>query len=98
MSGDTALLTCVVSNPGDKTLLWKKVSKNRGGDILLTAGAEVVSSDPRLTVLHEAGGNVFVLRINNLTAHDSGWYLSLSMMIMMMMIMMMMMMIRFVLL
>ena len=98
MSGDTALLTCVVSNPGDKTLLWKKVSKNRGGDILLTAGAEVVSSDPRLTVLHEAGGNVFVLRITNLTAHDSGWYLSLSMMMMMMIMMMMMMMIRFVLL
>ena len=97
MSGDTALLTCVVSNPGDKTLLWKKVSKNRGGDILLTAGAEVVSSDPRLTVLHEAGGNVFVLRITNLTAHDSGWYLSLST-TMMMMMMMMMMMIRFVLL
>ena len=84
MSGDTGLLTCVVSSPGDKTLLWKKVSKNRGGDILLTAGAEVVSSDPRLTVLHEAGGNVFVLRITNLTAHDSGWYLSLSMMMMMM--------------
>ena len=98
MSGDTALLTCVVSNPGDKTLLWKKVSKNRGGDILLTAGAEVVSSDPRLTVLHEAGGNVFVLRITNLTAHDSGWYLSLSMMMMMMMMMIMIMMIRFVLL
>ena len=98
MSGDTALLTCVVSNPGDKTLLWKKVSKNRGGDILLTAGAEVVSSDPRLTVLHEAGGNVFVLRITNLTAHDSGWYLSLSMMMMMMIMMIMMMMIRFVLL
>ena len=98
MSGDTALLTCVVSNPGDKTLLWKKVSKNRGGDILLTAGAEVVSSDPRLTVLHEAGGNVFVLRITNLTAHDSGWYLSLSMMMMMMIMMIMIMMKRFVLL
>ena len=74
MSGDTALLTCVVSHPGDNTLLWKKLSKNRGPNILLTAGSEVVSSDPRVSVLHEAGGNVYVLRISNLTTHDSGWY------------------------
>ena len=85
MSGDTALLTCVVSNPGDKTLLWKKLSKNRGENILLTAGSEVVSSDARVAVLHEKGGSVYVLRISNLTTHDAGWYL--SMMIMMIMIM-----------
>ena len=81
MSGDTALLTCVVSHPGDTTLLWKKLSKNRGENILLTAGSEVVSSDARVTVLHEAGGSVYVLKISNLTTHDAGWYLSLSLML-----------------
>ena len=78
MSGDTALLTCVVSNPGDTTLLWKKHSKNRGENILLTAGTEVVASDPRVAVLHETGGNVYVLKISNLTTHDAGQYLSQS--------------------
>ena len=92
MSGDTALLTCVVSNPGDKTLLWKKVSKNRGEDILLTAGSAVVSSDPRVSLLHEDNGNVYVLGLSNLTTHDAGWYLILSMMMMIMIMIMMMMM------
>ena len=78
MSGDTALLTCVVSNPGDTTLLWKKHSKNRGENILLTAGGEVLSPDTRVAVLHETGGNVYVLKISNLTTHDAGQYLSQS--------------------
>ena len=90
MSGDTALLTCVVSHPGDNTLLWKKLSKNRGENILLTAGSEVVSTDPRVAVLHEAGGSVYVLRISNLTTHDAGQYLSMTIMMMMMMMTMMM--------
>ena len=73
MSGDTALLTCVVTNRGEKTLLWKKLAKNRGEDILLTAGSEVVTSDGRVDVLHETDGSVYVLKISDLTAHDSGW-------------------------
>ena len=78
MSGETALLTCVVTNQADNSLLWKKVSKSRGDDILLTAGTEVVSSDQRIDVLHEDGGGVYVLKIRNLTVHDAGLSLSLS--------------------
>ena len=74
MSGETALLTCVVTNRGEKSLLWKKVSKSRSDDILLTAGTEVISSDERIEVLHEEAGNVYVLKISNLTAHDAGLY------------------------
>ena len=72
------LFTCVITNLGDKSLLWKKVSKNRGPDTLLTAGLEVVSSDERVGILHEEGGSVYVLQIKNLTVHDAGWCLCLS--------------------
>ena len=78
MSGETALLTCVVTNRGDNSLLWKKVSKSRGDDILLTAGTEVISSDQRIDVLHEDEGRVYVLKISNLTVHDAGWCIPLA--------------------
>ena len=72
--GDTALITCVVSNQGDHSLVWRKVSKSRGPDTLLTVNTEVVAEDRRVGVLHEEEGQVFVLVVRNLTAHDAGLY------------------------
>ena len=55
--------------------MWKRVSKNKSaGDKLLTINSDVVTQDKRFGVLHEDGGDVYVLTIQNLTAHESGIY------------------------
>ena len=54
--------------------MWRKASKNRGPDTLLTVNTDTVIDDKRVEVLHESGGEVYVLMIMNLTAHDSGLY------------------------
>ena len=74
--GQDALLTCVVRRQmrQDYTVLWRRVRRDRQPASLLTAGTARVAPDPRLSVLHEPGGSVYVLRIANLTSHDSGLY------------------------
>ncbi|XP_067642607.1 Ig-like and fibronectin type-III domain-containing protein 1 isoform X2 [Eurosta solidaginis] len=75
--GKDALLTCVVSeNRANHTVIWKK------SDEILTAGMVRVSSDARISVLHdenpkglESGGEVWVLLVKGLTIHDSGSYI-----------------------
>ena len=50
MSGSNILLTCVVRDLGNHTLLWKYgVSK------VLTAGTVRITSDSRYSVLHDKG-------------------------------------------
>ncbi|XP_075164635.1 Ig-like and fibronectin type-III domain-containing protein 2 [Haematobia irritans] len=78
LTGKDALLTCVVSdNPANNTVIWKK------GDEVLTAGKVRVTSDPRVSVLHdenpngkiESGGEVWVLLIKRVKASDKGSYI-----------------------
>ena len=72
--GESALITCIVSNKGKHSLMWRRVSKSRGPDELLTINGEAVTDDERVNVLHEVEGDVYVLAIQNLTVHDSGIY------------------------
>ncbi|XP_018795157.1 PREDICTED: Ig-like and fibronectin type-III domain-containing protein 2 isoform X1 [Bactrocera latifrons] len=80
--GKDALLTCVVSeNRANHTVIWKK------SDEILTAGMVRVTSDTRVSVLHdesewkkdpkglESGGEVWVLLVKRLTTEDSGSYI-----------------------
>ncbi|XP_061387112.1 Ig-like and fibronectin type-III domain-containing protein 2, partial [Musca vetustissima] len=78
VAGKDALLTCVVSaNRLNNTVIWKK------GDEILTAGSVRVTSDPRVSVLHdegefskvESGGEVWVLLIKRLKPSDKGSYI-----------------------
>ena len=56
--GDDALLTCVVQNQQNYTLMWKKDSKEKIGTKILTANTERVTGDPRVSIIHEDGGQV----------------------------------------
>ena len=71
---DDGLLTCVVQNQANYTLMWKKAEKEKAGPRILTANAERVTSDERVSVLHEPGGQVYVLLIKNVTVKDQGMY------------------------
>jgi len=74
-SGEDALLTCIVENQGKHTLMWKKTSKvpSRSPSVL-SANTNMVTSDRRMKVLHAIGGQVYVLKISNLTVFDAGIY------------------------
>lgn len=71
---DDALLTCVVQNQSNFTLMWKKAEKDKAGPRILTANTARVTSDERFSVLHEPGGQVYVLLVKNVTAKDQGMY------------------------
>jgi hypothetical protein len=71
---DDALLTCVVQNQRNFTLMWKKAEKDKAGPRILTANSERVTSDERFSVLHEPGGQVYVLLVKNVTTKDQGMY------------------------
>ena len=47
--GHTATLTCVVRNLGKNTLIWKF------GNKILTAGGARITSDERISVIHDKG-------------------------------------------
>jgi len=68
-SNTNALLTCVVRHLGNHTLLWKY-----GVSRVLTAGNVRITSDSRFSVLHDKGGDVYVLQILNVTHNDTGLY------------------------
>ena len=72
--GEDGLLTCIVRHQGDNTVIWKKEQKTKKGTKILTANSEVITSDKRISVLHENDGDVYVLLINNITIKDSGFY------------------------
>lgn len=58
--GEDALITCVVKDIGENTVMWKKEDKERHSRRVLTAGSTRVTADKRFAVLHESGR--FVLR------------------------------------
>lgn len=59
--GADALLTCVVTDVANNTVLWKYISRGHDGNPeaararVLTAGETRITSDPRFSVLHDAG-------------------------------------------
>jgi len=73
--GDDALLTCVVRNQRNYTIMWKQQQSHKAGARILTANRERVTSDTRFSVLHENGGQVYVLLLRATVASDAGMYL-----------------------
>lgn len=53
--GDDALITCVVRDIGDNTVMWKKEDRERHSRRVLTAGESRVTADKRFRVLHDSG-------------------------------------------
>lgn len=51
--GDDALITCVVRDIGDNTIMWKKEDRERHSRRVLTAGETRVTADKRFGVLHD---------------------------------------------
>ena len=72
--GDDALLTCVVQNQQNFTLMWKKDSKEKIGTKILTANTERVTGDPRVSIIHEDGGQVRECHGHNSDLSDIGVY------------------------
>ncbi|GJQ83681.1 hypothetical protein Trydic_g14389 [Trypoxylus dichotomus] len=83
--GDDALITCVVKNIGENSVMWKKEDKERHSRRVLTAGTTRVTADKRFAVLHDSvpanersdvqsGGDVWVLVIKIVKSSDSGIY------------------------
>lgn len=78
VEGEDAMLTCVVRNQGKYTLTWRRdrvaASNRTSSSRILTANMLRVTSDRRLRVMHEDGGEVYVLLITNVTSSDAGLY------------------------
>ncbi|KAJ1522116.1 hypothetical protein ONE63_002427 [Megalurothrips usitatus] len=80
VEGSDALLTCVVTDAANSTVLWKYITRGQDGNPeavrarVLTAAETRITSDPRFSVLHDSGGGVWVLSIQNATAKDAGLY------------------------
>ncbi|KAK9885475.1 hypothetical protein WA026_010967 [Henosepilachna vigintioctopunctata] len=83
--GDDALITCVVRDVGENTIMWKKEDRERHSTRVLTAGNIRVTPDKRFRILHDAesanstskvhsGGDVWVLVIKEAKPTDSGVY------------------------
>ena len=76
MLGEDALLSCVVKNQGNFTLMWQKTSKvPQSKPTILTANTASVTSDRRVEVMHDRGSLVYVLKIANVTIFDAGIYI-----------------------
>ncbi|XP_066906093.1 Ig-like and fibronectin type-III domain-containing protein 1 [Halyomorpha halys] len=69
---DDALITCVVRSIGQNTVVWKRKEGDRWK--VLTAGQERVTIDQRFQVLHDQGGDVWVLAVKEVNRNDSGLY------------------------
>ena len=65
----------MVRNQRNHTVLWKRSEKKKLGAQILTANNDKVTSDPRVEVIHETGGEVYVLLIRNVTHRDAGMYM-----------------------
>ena len=70
--GDEVKLPCTVRNQGNNTVLWTK--SHPGGDNVLTVNRVRVTPDMRVNLIHNGGGEVYILTISNLTIADSGLY------------------------
>lgn len=73
--GDDALITCVVRDIGENTVMWKKEDKERHSRRVLTAGETRVTADKRFGVLHDSSGeNSFHPSLVFITPLFSGIY------------------------
>lgn len=70
--GEDLLLTCVVRDAAAHSVIWAKVA--RGLRQILAIDKLRVLQDPRISVLHDEGGDVWVLSVKNVTEEDSGGY------------------------
>ncbi|XP_065215789.1 Ig-like and fibronectin type-III domain-containing protein 1 isoform X2 [Planococcus citri] len=73
--GDDALLTCVIRGAADNTVMWKMEDRDRHSKRVLTAGDTRVTGDRRFHILHDEGGDVWVLAIKKVKASDTGVYI-----------------------
>jgi len=73
--GQHAALTCVVRNLGNASVVWKKYENGKAGPKILTANDIRVTADTRVQVLHDEGGDVWVLAIGDARISDSGSYI-----------------------
>lgn len=48
-------MTCVVRELGDASVVWKKWESGKSGPKILSAGEVRVTSDERMTVIHDQG-------------------------------------------
>lgn len=53
--GDDALITCVVRDLGNNSVVWKREDQESRRWKVLTAGQGRVTLDPRIQVLHDEG-------------------------------------------
>ncbi|XP_063243751.1 Ig-like and fibronectin type-III domain-containing protein 1 isoform X2 [Bacillus rossius redtenbacheri] len=72
--GDDALVTCVVRDAGGDAVVWRREDRERHELRTLTAGDQRVTDDRRFDVLHDGGGDVWVLVIRSARPADSGVY------------------------
>jgi hypothetical protein len=66
--GDDALITCVVRDIGENTIMWKKEDRERHSTRVLTAVDKRVTADKRFAVLHDSCKNnikVFLRHLSN---------------------------------
>lgn len=73
--GGEILVDCVVHHIDNFTVLWKTTSKETENIETLTAGNIRVTTDSRVSVLHEEGRDTWILRINPAKLSDSGRYI-----------------------
>lgn len=75
--GDDALITCVVRNANNNTLMWKTLERGdkKHSTRVLTAGETRLTADKRVDILHDKGGDVWVLSIREVQVNDSGIYI-----------------------
>ncbi|KAG8287269.1 hypothetical protein J6590_042606 [Homalodisca vitripennis] len=72
--GDDALITCVVRDIGNNSVVWKREELDTRRWKFLTVGHSRITLDYRIQVLHDDGGVVWVLAIKNVKHSDSGLY------------------------
>ncbi|XP_021960351.1 Ig-like and fibronectin type-III domain-containing protein 1 [Folsomia candida] len=75
IQGENAPLTCVVRELGEASVVWKKWENGKSGPKILTAGEVRVTSDERVRIIHDQGGDVWVLAIRDALPSDSGLYI-----------------------
>jgi hypothetical protein len=67
--GDDALITCVVRDVGENTVVWKKEDGERHSLRVLTAGENRVTADWRFNVLHDTGESPLAWRLRANPTH-----------------------------
>ena len=69
--GQDALITCITrhSNENNHVIIWRKDTSK-----VLLAGPTKIVRDDRISLIHDDGGDVYVLAIKKVTPDDSGTY------------------------